>query len=291
MPGGCSRPAVCSVAFVSAADRARRNRGGPCVRVRAEALRTARSSSHQFSAGGQRIGRVSPGAPVLEVSGSRSLSDEPHARATLAELAKGVKEVEDRQNPAQFTDFGLRPNRWIHFDLDMTHAAVHEDDGEPPEDVVLFVGDIAAGSRGQPRDMGLLLCGSVQHLRTRAVAAGRMGSDTTWLHDLVLGLERRDQEGHQVTPESPTYGAPSRRRDQRREEAAMGVFFWVSRDYPANCRSRMRGHAVVLMDIEDSSWSERLVVASPLHVEALPPSSGRRRRPRAPWSWRRRAPS
>ncbi|MFI9099536.1 SAVMC3_10250 family protein [Streptomyces fildesensis] len=228
-----------------------------------------------------------PVAPIVEISTSRSWSEERRESATLDDLAKGVKEIERNHDPVAFTDSNLRPNRWIRFDLDMAHAAVHEDSGQPPEDVALFVGGVPAGSGGQPRDTGVLLCGSVQHLRTRMIPAGRMGSDTTWLHDLVLALERREQEGLHVIPEFLTDVVPSRRPDHLREAAAMGVFGWTAREYPASCRSRMRGHAIVLMDVDGPHWVHRLVVASPLYVEVPLSSPGARRRLRFPW--RRRA--
>ncbi|MEU7363974.1 MULTISPECIES: SAVMC3_10250 family protein [Streptomyces] len=217
--------------------------------------------------------------PLLDLSGSRSWDggSDPLAPHKLVEKAK--RRIERDFSPVAFTDFNLRANQWIHFDLDMAHLAVHEDSGRPPEDVALFIGSVSSGTAGQQRDMGVLLCGSVQHLRTRAIPAGRMGSDTTWLHDLILKIERREEEGVNVIPEFLSEIMPTDRSEHRIEETAHGVFGWADRQYPPIVRGRHRGHAIVLMDIDNTRWVNRLLVASPLYVEAVPHrvNSSRRR--------------
>ncbi|WPB92213.1 SAVMC3_10250 family protein [Streptomyces malaysiensis] len=216
--------------------------------------------------------------PVIDISASRSRSEDVLGGATLDDLMKGVKKVDELHDPADFTEFNLQRNRWIRFDLNLAQNVVYEDSGRPPADVALFAGDVPAGEAGQPRDMGFLLCGSIQHLRTQDLPPGRMGSDTTWLHDLILELDRREQEGNHVIPEFLTEVVPSREGERTREQAAFGVHGWMSRDWPMPERSRMRGYAIVLMDIDNSNWTHRLVVASPLYVEVAPQRATPRRR-------------
>jgi len=220
-------------------------------------------------------------APFIEMSGSESWSREVGSRASLEELAEGIKKLEKLHDPAQFTNRDLRPGRWVRFELDMAHVAVHKDSGRPPEDIALFVGEVPAGERGQTREMGFMLCGSVEHLRTRMMPAGRMGSDTTWLYDSIKDLERRDQTGEHGIPD--LFMAESKNNRFRLELAAMGVYSWTTMDYPTGTRQRMLGHAMVLTDIDKSNWINRLLVASPLYVEIAPQRSGRMRW----WRWGR----
>ncbi|WP_143670426.1 SAVMC3_10250 family protein [Streptomyces antimycoticus] len=216
--------------------------------------------------------------PVIDISASRSRSEDPLGKATIDDLAIGVKKVDELHDPAEFTDLHLQANRWIRFDLHLAQNVVYEDSGYPPADVALFAGDVPAGEAGQPRDMGFLLCGSIQHLRTRDLPPGRMGSDTTWLHDLILELDRREREGGHVIPEFLTEVVPVRGGERMREQAAFGVHGWMSRDWPMSERPRMRGYAIVLMDIDNPHWTHRLVVASPLFVEVTPQRTNPRRR-------------
>ncbi|WP_328508350.1 SAVMC3_10250 family protein [Streptomyces mirabilis] len=216
--------------------------------------------------------------PLIEVSGSRTWegATEPMAPHALVEKAK--RTIERRFAPVPFTTRNLQANQWISFDLDMAQAAVHEDSGRPPEDVALFVGQVPAGTAGQPRDLGLMLCGSVQHLRTQACAQGRMGSDTTWLHDLILEVERREASGLNVVPEFLNDIMPHRRSEVLIEDAAFGVQGWIERKYPPSTRGRLRGHAIVLVDIDRPRWVSRLVLATPLYVEAVHEQGPRPRR-------------
>ncbi|MDI5974530.1 SAVMC3_10250 family protein [Streptomyces sp. SL13] len=215
--------------------------------------------------------------PVIEVSGTRSWDRSTTGLAPHAVVEKAKRLIDRERTVADFTDRGLRSNQWIHFDLDLAQVAVHEDSGAPPEDVALFVGNVPAGVRGQDREMGVLLCGSVQHVRTRSIPAGRMGSDTTWLHDLILEVERREEEGINVIPENITDILAFCPDEYRVEAAAYGVHGWAARGYPPRIRGRMSGHAIVLMDIDGPDWTHRLLVATPLYVETHPPA--------APSSW------
>ncbi|AZP14764.1 hypothetical protein EJC51_47125 [Streptomyces aquilus] len=217
--------------------------------------------------------------PLIEVSGSRSWDEAAEPIAGHALVEKARSSIERRFSPVPFTTRNLQVNQWVSFDLDMAQVAVHEDSGTPPEDVALFVGQVPAGTAGQPRDLGLMLCGSVQHLRTQVCGRGRMGSDTTWLHDLILEVERREDRGLNVIPEFLNDLMPHRRSEVLIEDAAFGVHGWIQREHPPSTRGRLRGHAIVLMDIDRPRWVHRLVVATPLYVEAVhePTSQARRR--------------
>lgn len=227
--------------------------------------------------------------PLIEVSGNRTWEEPSEPMAPHALVEKAKRTIERRFAPVPFTTRNLQANQWISFDLDMAQAAVHEDSGRPPEDVALFVGQVPAGAGGQPRDLEFMLCGSVQHLRTQVCAQGRMGSDTTWLHDLILEVERREENGLNVVPEFLNELMPHRRSEALIEEAAFGVQGWIARKYPPSTRGRLRGHAIVLMDVDRPRWMSRLVLATPLYVEAVHEQEPRPRRRIAFPGIRRRA--
>ncbi|MFG3094098.1 SAVMC3_10250 family protein [Streptomyces sp. NPDC048202] len=218
--------------------------------------------------------------PVLDVSGSRTREQHADPMAAHALVATARRHIEKKFAPATVATPGLQPNQWISFDMNLAQAAVHEDSERPPGDVALFAGTIPAGTAGQTRDLAVMLCGSVQHLRTQACEAGRMGSDTSWLHDLILEIERREESGMNVIPEFLSDIMPRRRGETAIEEAAFGVHGWIERDYPAHTRGRLRGHAIVLMDIDSPRYGRRLVLATPLYVEAVPAT----RPQRSPWT-------
>ncbi|MGV9503051.1 SAVMC3_10250 family protein [Streptomyces sp. NPDC003642] len=229
--------------------------------------------------------------PLIEVSGNKSWESAAEPIAAHALVQKAQRTIERRFAPVPFTTHNLKANQWISFDVDMAQVAVHEDSGVPPEDVALFVGHVPAGAAGQPRDLGLMLCGSVQHLRTQVCAQGRMGSDTTWLHELILEVERREESGLNVIPEFLNDLMPHSRSEVLVEDAALGVHGWIHRKYPPSTRGRLRGHAIVLMDIDHPRWAHRLVVASPLYVQAVhEPASQPRKRTFPRFSRRSRTP-
>lgn len=215
---------------------------------------------------------------VAEVTANRTWDGAQDQRSPHSLVEKARRKVERQFDPVDFTENGLKPNQWIKFDLPMAQVAVHEDSGVPPEDVALFAGSAEADRIDRNFPQNLMLCGSVQHVRTRVIPAGRMGSDSTWLHDLILELERREESNTNVVPEFLDDVLPTRRSHELIESTALGVFGWINRDYPPKVRSRLRGHAIVLMDIDGPDWMERLVVASPLYVESLSTSVEKRRR-------------
>lgn len=219
---------------------------------------------------------------VADVTSSATWNDsESSASHALVEKAK--QKIERELFPVDLTETNLRSNQWIRFDLAMAQVAVHEDSGRPPEDVALFVGSVSDSSVERARDVRVLLCGSVRHLRTHAISGGRMGSDTTWLHDMILEVEDREESGVNVIPEFLGEILPIRKSQRLMESTVQGLYGWLDRRYPLSMRGRLRGHAIVLMDI-DNSWVDRLVVATPLYVEALPRETSDSRSRRSIWN-------
>lgn len=68
-----------------------------------------------------------------------------------------------------------------------------------------------------------------------------MSSDTTWLHDLMLEVERREESGLNVIPEFLNDLMPHRRSEVLIEDAAFGVHAGIRRQYPPSARGRLRG--------------------------------------------------
>ncbi|MFJ6788791.1 SAVMC3_10250 family protein [Streptomyces angustmyceticus] len=199
---------------------------------------------------------------------------------TQAALERAVKRLVQHHAPSTLSTPDLRPNQWIAFDLDMALKTAHEDSGTVPDDVVLLVGT-APAQDSAVANTGLLLCGSVQHLRVEAQSAGRFGSGTSWIHAMVAEIARRDAHGVGAIPEFLTEMLPTRSPISSIEDACLGVYSWMSRDHPPPSRSRMRGYAKVLIDTGSRAHVHRLVVATPLYVENAP------QRPTRPNWWRR----
>jgi hypothetical protein len=219
------------------------------------------------------------GAASIEVLGAKGEisvnpaepGEEDLAEVQAAKLAAVITHLDREWSPVPFTTPGLRPNQWIHFDVSMGYGTAHEDSGRTPDDVVLFGGSAAPTNTGQSRDVELLLCGSIHHLRDRIASVGRMGSDTRWLYELIKETSKLDQQGVSPFPNDPTDLVPANRSLARPEEVSRWVFDIIDRQHPPNQRGRLRGHARVLFDSDDERWFTRLVVATPLYVEISPP--------------------
>ncbi|MGW5884483.1 SAVMC3_10250 family protein [Streptomyces koyangensis] len=220
-------------------------------------------------------------APLGPVTAQVSLGGSaPTTEVTETALERAIRRLVKHHAPSSMDSPSFRPNQWIHFDLDLALRTAHEDSGTVPDDVALFVGT-SPSSGPVAAETGVLLCGSVQHLRTQVESAGRMGSDTSWLHEMIAEIARRDAQGIGVIPEFLTELVPSRRSIGSVEEAAYGVHLWMSREYPPRKRNRMQGYAKVLIDAGPPDFIHRLVVATPLLVEIAP------QRPAREGWWRR----
>lgn len=187
------------------------------------------------------------------------------------------------QDLPDFQQHDLRLGEWITFDCDMAYGTAHEDSGRMSDDVTFFA------SKQQPqwdtRITALLLCGSIEHMRDRTASAGRMGSSTEWLHELTRSIY-----DHEVSHDDrPIEELTELSRPPWPHEVSEGqVARWVHdvlNMSPTSQHGRLRGYAEVLLDDDDEKkFIDRLVLATPLYVELVPPE------PRvARWKrWRRR---
>ncbi|MGI5207496.1 SAVMC3_10250 family protein [Spirillospora sp. CA-108201] len=204
----------------------------------------------------------------------RRLTKTPHINTGENPLAsrdlvmQAIIEIEAQRYPRPYTALGLESYEWITFDLEMKFRTAYGDSELPPEDVALFASSNAYLHRDVPRKTNLLLCGSQKHLRTHSIEGGRMGSDTHWLHVLILEIQRRYEDGIDFIPEFITEVLQGKVSQSSIELSALHTFqSWCEK--PG--RGRLRGHATVLMDIDRADFPFRLVVASPLYVEKAPP--------------------
>ncbi|WP_268829368.1 SAVMC3_10250 family protein [Streptomyces roseoverticillatus] len=111
----------------------------------------------------------------------------------------------------------------------------------------------------------LILCGSAQHvLEHRDCAPKRMGSGSDWLHDLAADLVNREAQGDTSMPDSL---ASTSRRDQ--EFAARSCYAMLSR-FANGGPAYLHGHARVLCNFPPERLEHRLIVATPLYLEAGP---------------------
>ncbi|MEU6573576.1 SAVMC3_10250 family protein [Streptomyces sp. NPDC046805] len=225
-----------------------------------------------------------PFGASVEVAQSSPSDGSTGGLLTEQELSRAIRQLERHEDLLEISESGLRPNWWIRFDLQMIERTMHEDSGGLPDDVAMFAGRHPAPGGRYGRGTNLLLCGSVHHLRSATASAGRMGSDTGWLRDVLLQLHRREEEGVFVIPEFLEELCPTRHHGSALESAAHYVFGILDREYPSYMRGQLRGLASVLMDIDSQQWTSRLVVATPLYVETVP-----RRQPASYW-WRRPKP-
>ncbi|WP_459249437.1 SAVMC3_10250 family protein [Streptomyces youssoufiensis] len=110
----------------------------------------------------------------------------------------------------------------------------------------------------------IILCGSRQHVLTETEAPPtRMGSGSDWLYDLAATLVEREARGDTSLPEALT---TTSRRDK--EFAARSAYDMLVSDYEGP--AYLHGHARVLCNFPPRPWQHRLIVATPLYVEAVP---------------------
>jgi hypothetical protein len=205
---------------------------------------------------------------------------------TAAKLEKVIRYLERTHRIVDFSSPGLRANQWVSFDLEMTYGTGHEDSAIPEvgDDIVLFGGSVDPGR--ETREIELLLCGSVNHLRDRIASSGRMGSGSDWLYEVIKTLEERDRKGIHVVPEFLASLVRWNHRSLDPDSIVHEVLGGLMRStFPAPDRGRLRGIARVLRDIDDDKWVTRLVIGTPLYVEIPPPrriGRGWRRLKRSP---------
>ncbi|MGW7223226.1 SAVMC3_10250 family protein [Streptomyces sp. NPDC054826] len=110
----------------------------------------------------------------------------------------------------------------------------------------------------------IILCGSRNHVLTEFDASPtRMGSGSDWLHDLAAVLVEREAQGDTSLPEGLH---STSRRDK--EFAARSAYDMLVAEYEGP--AYLHGHARVLCNFSPGVWQHRLIVATPLYVEAVP---------------------
>ena len=182
-------------------------------------------------------------------------------------VARAIRKIDQVYHPRNFTDASLQSYEWIRFDLNMNFMTAYEEGGRPPADVALFAGSTSSLDKYSGEETSLLLCGSIKHLRTNSLKVDRMGSDTSWLHRLIVELQDRSDTGVDTVPEFISQILPGRVNPRTLELAARHTFASMRHELASG---NLRGYATVLMDIDHSPNRGRLVVASPLYVENCP---------------------
>jgi hypothetical protein len=118
------------------------------------------------------------------------------------------------RDASYFTSPDLKTGQWIFFDVNMGYGTVHRDTGvlPPEDDVALFYGSYRASEADGQVFTDLLLCGSTEHQLRRTASAGRMGSGTEWLHDLIGTVNDADRDGNGARSWQPQLSPTDRAR-------------------------------------------------------------------------------
>lgn len=163
----------------------------------------------------------------------------------------------------------LEAGQWVFFDVKMGYGTVYRDTGllPPEDDVALFYGSYrAAGPDGQA-STDLLLCGSTEHLLRRTASAGRMGSGTEWLHDLIGKVNDADRDGDGALLDEVSPDALAARRTNMPAEIARWVFDVIRNYHSPDQYARLQGLAKILFIVPENGIVDRLVLATPLFVQ------------------------
>jgi hypothetical protein len=111
-----------------------------------------------------------------------------------------------------------------------------------------------------------MLCGSTEHLLQKARSAGRMGSGTRWLYELIRELDDADARGATDFSEEILL-INSLSRSNSPEQIVQWVFSVIVRHHPPRQRARLQGMARVDLVVHQGGIdSSRLVVATPLYL-------------------------
>ncbi|RPK92707.1 MULTISPECIES: SAVMC3_10250 family protein [Streptomyces] len=162
----------------------------------------------------------------------------------------------------------LATGEWIVFDVEMGWSTSHGDSDLPDlDDVVLFFGSLRSERSAVGTPVDLMLCGSTEHLLKKTATAGRMGSGTTWLHELILKINDADERGRTDIPEALTAEALAVSRVNRPEQVARWVFNVIEGHHAPQHRARVQGLARVDLHVPESQFLPRLIVATPLYVQ------------------------
>jgi hypothetical protein len=223
------------------------------------------SRSVQFS------GNLSAGPISAKIDISDPSWTGPDGEASR-KLAEVIKDLERRVK--HFSSFDLYPGDWIFFDLKMGYGTSYRDSSPLPpavDDVALFYGSLGDVGTENQIPLDLLLCGSTEHLRTRTESAGRMGSGTEWLDDLIKEIEELDAHGIAGLPRSLTSAALAQKRVNMPEQVARWVFDVIRNHHSPFQYYPLQGLAQILFIVPRSEICPRLALATPLFVQFASP--------------------
>jgi hypothetical protein len=163
----------------------------------------------------------------------------------------------------------IRVHQWVRFDLDLGSSTLRRDTGSRSDDVAVFAGLRLKHEIGQERDLAILLCGSSFNLTERVgMTMGRSGSGSEWMYDVILELHQREKEGMFAIPTLPEELISCQGYGSLDDQAEI-IHHMAIRDQTPSQRGRLRGYARVLRNVEQARYGQRLVVATPLYVEAV----------------------
>lgn len=167
------------------------------------------------------------------------------------------------------TNLRIRVHQWVRFDLALGSSTLRRDTGSRSDDVAVFAGLRWKHEIGQARDLAVLLCGSSFNLTERVgLPMGRSGSGSEWMYDVILELHRREKEGMFAIPMLPEELVPRQGYGSLDDQAEI-IYRMALGDQIPSQRGRLRGYARVLRNVEETRYDQRLVVATPLYIEAV----------------------
>jgi uncharacterized protein DUF7019 len=187
--------------------------------------------------------------------------------ATIKAFRRVVGHIE--REAGYFTSPDLEAGQWVFFDVKMGYGTVYRDTGllPPEDDVALFYGSYRTAEPDGQVSTDLLLCGSTEHLRRRTASAGRMGSGTEWLHDLIRKVNDADRDGDGALPDEVRPDALAARRINVPAEIARWVFDIIWNHHSPDQYARLQGLAKILFIVPENEIVDRLVLATPLFVQ------------------------
>ncbi|MFE9244900.1 SAVMC3_10250 family protein [Nocardiopsis sp. NPDC006938] len=172
-----------------------------------------------------------------------------------------------------FGDSDVKLGSWIRFDLTFDYATGHRDSSPgAPNDLIFFAGS-ELSSVGPP--VKLLLCGSSRHarlLRSEPLGhkdehdRGHVGSNTDWIDDVVMQIERDESENRSIAPKIRSRMTESEQRREHYDWVAQQVHRITVQDHPPAQTADLKGLAQVLW-IAPNEYIGSVVLATPLYLE------------------------